>query len=73
MVFQAFNLFPHLTALGNVIEAPVYVLREPAAEAQARGLALLAKVGLAEKAGFLSASTSAAGSSSGWRSPARWQ
>ena len=51
MVFQSFNLFPHLTALGNVIEAPVHVLREPAAEAQARGLALLAKVGLAEKAG----------------------
>ena len=51
MVFQAFNLFPHLTALGNVIEAPVHVLREPVAEARARGLALLAKVGLSEKAG----------------------
>ena len=51
MVFQSFNLFPHLTALGNVIEAPVYVLREPLAEAKARGLAVLAKVGLAEKAG----------------------
>jgi ABC-type polar amino acid transport system ATPase subunit len=51
MVFQAFNLFPHLTALGNVIEAPVHVLREKAAEARARGLALLAKVGLADKAG----------------------
>jgi ABC-type polar amino acid transport system ATPase subunit len=51
MVFQSFNLFPHLTALGNVIEAPVHVLREPPAEAQARGLALLTKVGLAEKAG----------------------
>jgi ABC-type polar amino acid transport system ATPase subunit len=51
MVFQAFNLFPHLTALGNVIEAPVYVLREPVAAARARGLALLTKVGLAEKAG----------------------
>jgi polar amino acid transport system ATP-binding protein len=51
MVFQSFNLFPHLTALGNVIEAPVHVLREPAAEARARGLALMAKVGLAEKAG----------------------
>ena len=50
MVFQSFNLFPHLTALGNVIEAPVYVLREPVAEARARGLALLAKVGLSEKA-----------------------
>jgi polar amino acid transport system ATP-binding protein len=51
MVFQAFNLFPHMTALGNIIEAPVQVLREPAAEAKARGLALLAKVGLAERAG----------------------
>src|SRR5271166_2070609 len=51
MVFQSFNLFPHLTALGNVIEAPIYVLREPAAAAQARGLALLTKVGLTEKAG----------------------
>jgi len=30
MVFQSFNLFPHLTALGNVIEAPIHVLREPA-------------------------------------------
>jgi polar amino acid transport system ATP-binding protein len=51
MVFQSFNLFPHLTALGNVIEAPVYVLREPLTEAKAHGLALLTKVGLTEKAG----------------------
>jgi polar amino acid transport system ATP-binding protein len=51
MVFQSFNLFPHLTALGNVIEAPVYVLREPAADARKRGLEMLAKVGLSEKAG----------------------
>src|ERR1700728_1915273 len=50
MVFQSFNLFPHLTALGNVIEAPVHVLREPAAKAQERGLALLGKVGLMDKA-----------------------
>ena len=50
MVFQSFNLFPHLTALGNVTEAPIYVLRQPAAEARARGLELLAKVGLSEKA-----------------------
>ncbi len=50
MVFQSFNLFPHLTALGNVIEAPVHVLHEPAQEARQRGLALLNKVGLAEKA-----------------------
>ncbi|HEX5325588.1 MAG TPA: amino acid ABC transporter ATP-binding protein [Acetobacteraceae bacterium] len=50
MVFQSFNLFPHLTALGNVIEAPVHVLREPPAAARQRGLALLGKVGLADKA-----------------------
>jgi polar amino acid transport system ATP-binding protein len=50
MVFQAFNLFPHLTALGNVTEAPVHVLRQPVAEAQARGMEVLRKVGLAGKA-----------------------
>jgi len=50
MVFQAFNLFPHLTALGNVIEAPVHVRREKPAEARARGLAMLEKVGLTDKA-----------------------
>ena len=50
MVFQRFNLFPHMTALGNVMEGPVQVLRHerPAAEAAAR--ALLAQVGLAHKA-----------------------
>ena len=37
MVFQSFNLFPHLTALGNVIEAPVHVLREPAAAGAGAG------------------------------------
>jgi ABC-type polar amino acid transport system ATPase subunit len=50
MVFQAFNLFPHLTALGNVIEAPVHVRHEPLAAARERGQALLRKVGLTEKA-----------------------
>ena len=50
MVFQSFNLFPHLTALGNIIEAPVHVLHEPLPVARERGLALLRKVGLAEKA-----------------------
>jgi polar amino acid transport system ATP-binding protein len=51
MVFQSFNLFPHLTALGNVIEAPVHVLGEQPAEAQQRGMAVLRKVGLVDKAG----------------------
>ncbi len=50
MVFQHFNLFPHMTALGNVMEAPVRVRRLPRARARERGLALLAEVGLADKA-----------------------
>jgi polar amino acid transport system ATP-binding protein len=52
MIFQDFQLFPHLTALGNVIEAPVRVLRQGRAEAKDRGMALLERVGLADRAGF---------------------
>ncbi len=50
MVFQRFNLFPHLTALGNVVEAPVRVRGERLADAEVRGRDLLDRVGLAEKA-----------------------
>jgi polar amino acid transport system ATP-binding protein len=50
MVFQHFNLFPHMTALGNVTEAPVHVLGLAPREAQARALEHLEMVGLADKA-----------------------
>jgi len=50
IVFQQFNLFPHMTALQNVIEGPVRVLGEPKSEATDRGHELLARVGLSEKA-----------------------
>ncbi|WP_457032451.1 amino acid ABC transporter ATP-binding protein [Kitasatospora sp. P5_F3] len=50
MVFQRFNLFPHMTALQNIIEAPVQVKGESRAEAKQRGMALLERVGLADKA-----------------------
>src|SRR5437016_9335107 len=49
-VFQRFNLFPHLTALENIIEAPIHVLHQPRKEVTGRAMALLAKVGLSEKA-----------------------
>ncbi len=49
MVFQRFNLFPHMTALGNVVEAPTRVKGEPRAVSEERGRTLLARVGLADK------------------------
>ncbi|HJT57114.1 MAG TPA: ectoine/hydroxyectoine ABC transporter ATP-binding protein EhuA [Ktedonobacteraceae bacterium] len=49
-VFQRFNLFPHMTALENVIEAPIHVLHQPRGEVTERAMNLLAKVGLSEKA-----------------------
>ena len=50
MVFQRFNLFPHMTALQNVIEAPVGVAGVSPEDAKKLGLELLAQVGLADKA-----------------------
>jgi polar amino acid transport system ATP-binding protein len=51
MVFQNFNLFPHLTALENVAEAPVVAQGRPREEARRRGLELLDRVGLKDRAG----------------------
>lgn len=50
MVFQHFNLFPHMTVAGNVMEGLITVRREPKARARERALELLDRVGLAEKA-----------------------
>src|SRR5688500_11549933 len=49
MVFQRFNLFPHMTAIENVMEAPRTVRRIPRAKAREAALALLTRVGLAER------------------------
>jgi polar amino acid transport system ATP-binding protein len=51
MVFQRFNLFPHMTALENVMEGPVQVLKEPVAEVRKRAEDILVRVGLSDKIG----------------------
>jgi ABC-type polar amino acid transport system ATPase subunit len=51
MVFQHFYLFPHLSVLGNISEAPVYVLKRPREEVEADALELLETVGLGKSAG----------------------
>jgi polar amino acid transport system ATP-binding protein len=51
VVFQQFNLWPHMTALGNVAEALRTVRRLPRDEAEARAMTQLKKVGLADRAG----------------------
>jgi polar amino acid transport system ATP-binding protein len=50
-VFQHLYLFPHLTVIGNVVEAPIHVVKRPRAEAEAQALELLEAVGLKGAAG----------------------
>lgn len=72
MVFQHFNLFPHRTALGNIVEAPVRVKGVKRSVAVKRGKDLLEQVGMADKADAYPRSCRAV-SSSGWRSRALWR
>jgi polar amino acid transport system ATP-binding protein len=58
MVFQRFNLFPHMTALENVIEAPTHVKRIRKATARSEALELLEMVGLSDRANFYPAQLS---------------
>jgi polar amino acid transport system ATP-binding protein len=50
IVFQSYNLFPHMSVLGNVTLAPIHVLKLPKAAAETRAMDLLARFGLADKA-----------------------
>ena len=50
LVFQNFNLFPHMSVLTNITEAPVHVLKQKKAEAEETAMALLKKMGLEDKA-----------------------
>ena len=58
MVFQNFNLFPHMTALENVMLAPRRVLKMPQSECRALAITMLEKVGLADRLDYLPASLS---------------
>lgn len=58
MVFQQFNLFPHMTVLGNVIEAPLHVLKFPRDRAMAEAQKLLDRVGLGDRLDSLPAQLS---------------
>src|SRR6185437_10126485 len=50
IVFQSFNLFPHMTVLENVMLAPLHVLHQDRAEAEANAMSLLTRIGLEQKA-----------------------
>ena len=72
MVFQRFNLFPHMTALENVMEAPLRTRGESKAEVRKRATDLLERVGLGEKVDTYPGQFPVV-SSSGSRSPGRWR
>lgn len=72
MVFQQFNLFPHMTARENVMLGPRKVKGLSRREARALADRLLDRVGLADRADHYPAELSG-GSSSGWPSPGRWR
>jgi ABC-type polar amino acid transport system ATPase subunit len=72
MVFQQFNLFPHLTVLDNITLAPMRVNRLARVEAEKRARRLLTRVGIPDKAGAYPQQLSA-GNSSAWPSPADWR
>ncbi len=70
VVFQDHNLFPHMTALRNIIEAPIHVKKVPKKEAVEKGRGILEKVGLADK---LDVYPSRGASNSGWPSLGSWR
>ena len=73
MVFQRFNLFPHMTALENIMEAPIQVKGEKKSAVRERALALLDQVGLKRQARRPTRPSSPAASSSASPSPAPWR
>jgi polar amino acid transport system ATP-binding protein len=72
MVFQNFNLFPHMTALENVMLAPRRVLGKSAAECRELAIQMLSKVGLADRVDYYPANLSG-GNSSASPLPVRWR
>ena len=70
MVFQHFNLFPHMTVLKNITLAPVELKKLTQEQAEKKGMEFLARVGLADKAGTYPNQLSG-GQKSVWRSPVR--
>jgi polar amino acid transport system ATP-binding protein len=69
MVFQHFNLFPHLTVLGNVLEGPVRVQKRNTRDAKAEAVAILERVGLGDKIDAYPGQLSGSASPSPARSP----